>query len=168
MTSHKDRDFWCWSTKRWWGGRWWCRTSAGGRGARQKEGRGEGNERLNTHLCLLAAVRKWAAKYFFLSPTTNTRLHRSLTIESFHGDLVPCQPCHPFFLFHLPAISFKSILLIDCFGALANISKIFDSEIQNIGQNELGVGILLRLASTFGHQQETKKRVPSVLSSHTL
>ena len=30
----------------------------GGRGARQKEGRGEGNERLNTHLCLLAAVRK--------------------------------------------------------------------------------------------------------------
>ena len=28
------------------------------RGARQKEGRGEGNERLNTHLCLSAAVRK--------------------------------------------------------------------------------------------------------------
>ena len=138
----------------------------GGEG-QDKRRDGGGNERLNTHLCLLAAVRKWAAKYFFLSPTTNTRLHRSLTIESFHGDLVPCQPCHPFFLFHFPATSIKSILPIDCFGALANISKDSDSEIQNIGQNELGVGILLRLASKFGHQQETNKRVPSVLSNPT-
>ena len=29
-----------------------------GEKGKTKEGRGEGNERLNTHLCLLAAVRK--------------------------------------------------------------------------------------------------------------